>query len=336
MEDMEEKIVDVLRASGRPMKALDIARAIGSRCEKRDVNRVIHYMREVERSNPGVNPPLWQLYTGSVSTTTPRPLQPQTTAAASGHVSSSGAIGQEGNVPIGDNPASLGEQMSRISIGDSASATWDKKLLATVEKTEDGEGFVVRTIPREAIINRGSGDCGDTTERELRHPVQETCSNEEKEMTSSIPKLNPINLSGGHEMMKEVDKETSENDAKKKEYASQVFDHTLQETRKSYSEVTQVSGPRQPLPSSLANSKTKKKPTIAANFSGVAASSTTLKQQVLEILRNESQPLDSFTIAQRLGHSTRLEAMRLLQELKREGMVSEVVKNEVSYWSIRK
>ena len=75
---------------------------------------------------------------------------------------------------------------------------------------------------------------------------------------------------------------------------------------------------------------------IAANFSGLGASSTvTPKQQILEILRNETQPLDSFTIAQRLGHSTRLEAMRLLQELKREGRVNELVRNEVSYWSIK-
>ena len=332
---MEEKIIDVLRASGRPMKALDIARAIG--CEKRDVNRVVHYMREVERSNPGVNPPLWQLYTGSVLTTTSPPLQPQTTAAASGHTStSSGTRGQGEHVPRSDNLAGLGDQMSRISIGDGASATWDNKLLATIEK--DGEGFVVRPIPREVILNRGSGDCGDATERELRHPVQETCSNEEKETTSSSidsrSKVNPINLSSGHEMIKEMEKETSENDPKRKEYVSQIFDRTLQETRKSYSEVTQASVLQQSS-SSQANSKTKKKPTIAANFSGAGDSSTTLKQQILEILKNEKQALDSFMIAQRLGYSTRLEAMTLLHELKHEGRVNKVVKNEVSYWSIR-
>ena len=331
---MEEKIINVLRASGRPMRALDIARAIPG-CDKRDVNRVIHYMREVEKSNPGMNPPLWQLYTGTISTATPQPLQPQqTTATAASRISSSGAMGQGENAPITDNPASLADKMSKISIGSGASATWDGKLLATVEKTEDG-GITINPLSREAIINRGTGDREDSAQGQVPHPVQETCSNEDKETTISLQKVNPINLSSGHEMMKGMDKERSENEAKKKEYASQVFDHTLQATGKSYSEATQSSGPQQS--SSLpTHSKTRKKPTIAANFSGLGASPTiTPKQHILEILRNETQPLDSFTIAQRLGHSTRLEAMRLLQELNHEGRVSEVVRNEVSYWSIR-
>ena len=319
------------------MKALDIARAIGSGCEKRDVNRVIHKMREVERSNPGMNPPLWRLYTGTVSTATPQSLQLQArqTTPTTVHTSS-GAMGQGESVPISDNPSRLADQMSGISIGDSASATWDDKLLTTVEKTEDG-GLLIKPIPKEEIMNRGTGDRGHSaaTEGGLHHPVQETCSNEEKGTTSSIPKVNPINLSSGHEMMKEVDKDGRENEAKRKEYSSQVFDHSLQATRKSYSEATQSSTPRQ-TSSSPTDSKVKKKPIIAANFSGVGVSSTiTPKHQVLEILRNESQPIDSFTIAQRLGHSTRLEALGLLQELKAEGRVSEVVRKEVSHWSIR-
>ena len=38
-----QRRINVLRASGRPMRALDIARAIGLGCEKRDVNRVVHH-----------------------------------------------------------------------------------------------------------------------------------------------------------------------------------------------------------------------------------------------------------------------------------------------------
>lgn len=359
---LEEKILDVLRASDRPMKALDIARAIPG-CEKRDVNRVIYNMREVERSNPRINPPLWQLYTGTVptaSTATPQPLQPQpqqqtttttTRATADSHgASSSGAMGQGAgeNMPMNDNhhgsAASLTDAMSKISIGDSASATWDDKLLATIEKTEDG-GFKVKPISREAIINRGTSDHSreaDSAQGEsLCPPVQESCSNKEIQMTSSLLKVNQINLSSGHEMMnsKGVDnyKERSENEAKRKEYSSQVFDHTLQATGKSYSEATQSTGSvPQPSSSSPTESKTKKKLTIAANFSGLGASSSiTLKQQILEILKNESKPIDSFMIAQRLGHSTRVEAMGLLQELKDEGRVSELVRNEVSHWTIR-
>ena len=359
---LEEKIVNVLGASDRPMKALDIARAIPG-YEKKDVNRVIYNMREVERSNPGANPPLWRLYTGTVPTAatpmTPqaRPqLQPQqptttttTTTQATQGVSNSGAMGKRTGekVPISDNhhgsAASLTDAMSKISIGDGASATWDDKLLATVEKTEDG-GVTIRPIPREVIINRGTGDHSreaDSAQGEsLCPPVQESCSNEEIQTTSSLPKINPINQSSDHETTKGLDhyQESSENETKRKEYSSQVFDHTLQATGKSYSEAAQSRGSMsQPSSSSPpTDSKTKKKPTIAANFSGLGASSSiALKQKILEILKNENEPINSFTIAQRLGHSTRVEAMRLLQELKDEGKVSEMVRNEVSHWSIR-
>ena len=78
---------------------------------------------------------------------------------------------------------------------------------------------MIRPIPREVIMNRGTGDRGHSTAAEggLQHPVQETCSNGEKETTSSISKVNPINISSGHEMMKEVDKEGSKNEAKRKQ-----------------------------------------------------------------------------------------------------------------------
>ena len=361
---LEEKIVNVLGASDRPMKALDIARAIPG-YEKKDVNRVIYHMREVERSNPGVNPPLWRLYTGTVPiaatplTPQARPqLQPQkqtttttTQAATDSHgISNSGAMGQGAgeNVPISGNhhgsAASLTDAMSKISIGDGSSATWDDKLLATVEKTEDG-GLKVKPIPREAIINRGMGDHirEDSAQGEsLCPPVQESCSNEEIQATSSLPKINQINLSSDHETTKGLDhyEKRSENEAKRKEYSSQVFDHALQGTGKSYSEAAQSraqgSVPQQSSSSSPTDSKTKKKPTIAANFSGVGASSSiALKQQILEILKNETKPIDSFKIAQRLGHSTRAGPMRLLQELKDEGKVSELVRDKVSHWSIR-
>ena len=360
---LEENIVNVLGASDRPMKALDIARAIPG-YEKKDVNRVIYNMREVERSNPGINPPLWQLYTGAVPTAatpmTPqaRPqLQPQqpttttttTTTQATHGVASSGAIGQGAgeNVPISDNhhrsAVSLTDAMSKISIGDGASATWDDKLLATVEKTEDG-GFKVKPIPREAIINRGTSDHSreaDSVQGEsLCPPVQESCSNEEIKTTSSLPKINQINLSSDHETTKGLDhyEKRSENETKRKEYSSQVFDHALQGTGKSYSEAAQSRGsiPQQSSSSSPTDSKTKKKPTIAANFSGVgASSSSTLKQKILEILKEETEPIDSFKIAQRLGYSTRAEPRRLLQELKDEGKVSELVRDKVSHWSIR-
>ena len=55
--DLEEKIIDVLRASGQPMKAADIAKSLGR--TKKEINQVIYNINAVVRSEK--NPPLWKL-----------------------------------------------------------------------------------------------------------------------------------------------------------------------------------------------------------------------------------------------------------------------------------
>ena len=62
---LQENILQVLRASPVPLRALDIARKIGPSVDKKTVNQVLYKMKGVEISNPGQNPPLWKISTPS-------------------------------------------------------------------------------------------------------------------------------------------------------------------------------------------------------------------------------------------------------------------------------
>lgn len=333
---IQDKILDVLRAADRPMKALEIARKISGDCEKRDVNRVIHRMREVERSNPGQNPPLWQLYTGAASSTTPQ-SQSRLTSSARDPAIGQRAAGRQGNIASGGSDASLASQLSntRITIGDEDSATWNNEVLATVKQVEDG--IVIKPVSRDAIINQAVGRSSGCADEPSEHlPVQETgCTNaaeqEEEHVTSTSQRIDPVNLSSGHELKKSLDKETghdnpSKASLKQKEYASQILDRTIQTTGQTHSD----SASCQQLSSSTP-SKSKRKPVIAASF----YLAQPLKLRILDILTQTGHRLDTFEVSQRLGHEDRVKARQALEELKCEDKVCEVVEAGVSYWSVK-
>ena len=342
---IQEKIVDVLSTADRPMKALDIARAIQGGCEKRDVNRVIHHMRKVERTNPGQNPPLWQLCTDAASSTTPQ-FQSGVMSSARDPSIGQGTGRRAGDVASSGSDASLASQLSntKITIGDEASATWGKKLLATVESVEGS--IMIKPVSRDAIIHQAvagrSSGCNEPSAE--HHPVQETgCSNvteqELENMTSSSERIDPVNLSSGDELKKDLDKETghdnpSKASLKQKEYASQVLDRTIQTTKQ-----THCNSASYQQPSSSTPSKSKRKPVIAANFDGVVqtAQAQPLKMRILAILTNTQigRLLDTYKVSKRLGHENRIQAREALEELKREDKVHEVVEGGVSYWSVK-
>lgn len=319
MATIEEKIVDALKQAGRPMKALDIARAIPGGYEKRDVNRVIHKMKEVERDNPGENPPLWRLCTG-LSSTPPATQRVQPSfSAVDGRQGSSGP-----NRGGGENM--LASQLSGLTIGDENTATWENKPLATIEKREDG-ALVVKPVPRDEIINQSSGAV--TNEN---RPVQETATpgdsgDSETLKKPSSQKVDPINLSSNLKLKEEFEKASADNDAsKEKGYTARV-------SPAPGGDITNSEASAQPKPSSTAVSKSKKKPKIAANFGGGPVEAQ--KEKILEILRQEGRPLETVEVSRRLGYETRVESMKLLEELKSEGKVYNVIDKEVSYWSIR-
>lgn len=317
MSSMEEKIVKVLREADRPMRALDIGKALGFET-KREVNQVIYKLKGVvEISNPGSTPPLWRLVTSSASSA-PQPPQ---------------------------SGASLAGQMSGISIGDETTATWSgkSKLLGTIEATADGKGFVVRALSRDEVITRGTsatstpgpsniqatdgggggggGRDGEPLEQSVsRQPVQETGSPDDTSCTENEKKLsvNPLNLTDGVEVKKDLEKDVGDN-SKQKEYASQVYAHATGGSQNQAS----------PQPSSKAAPR-KQKPKIAANFT---QSPQALKKKILEILANG--PLDTYHVSQQLEMPTRVEAMQLLEELKRDGLVSSIEREGVSIWSLK-
>ena len=197
MATIQEKIVNALREAGRPLKALDIGRAIGF--SKKEVNQVIREIREVERANPGENPPLWRLFTDTASSTTPQ--TPSGGSGASGHSSD----------------AALSSQLAGITIGDGNTATWNGKQIATMEKTEQG-ALVIQPITKDDIISRQG-----------TQPVQETGTPGEGEAeTKTTQKVDPINLCGGHKQKDEFEKGACEDNPSSKEkeetYSTQVLE----------------------------------------------------------------------------------------------------------------
>ena len=330
MAVVELKIVDVLRLSGRPMKALDIARSIGEGYGKKDVNRVIHKMKEVEIANPGENPPLWRLI-GSASTT---PSEGATVANRVAGVPLDTAAAVTPGTKREGSEASLSSRLAKVCIGDDASATLNNKLLTTIERTEEG-GILISPISRDYIINQATGVRTNEEQSESR-PVQESASLDVKENADSLSKkVDPINLFSGHKQLLEKDTiEDNPPSKQKDDAASKTLDCALQSA--GGGRVNDL-GASSDQPSSTLTSKTKKRPMIAANFGGVVAAETSdsLKKKVMDILRKEGSKLSARDVSKLLGHQDRLLARGALEELKREGKVYAVVNDGISYWSIR-
>lgn len=83
-EDIREKIIRVLRdADNRPMKALEIANKLNRKENsrlKKEINRVISSMKEVERVDYNEQPPRWHLKTEYFTPTVPSQANSQTSS----------------------------------------------------------------------------------------------------------------------------------------------------------------------------------------------------------------------------------------------------------------
>ena len=309
--DLEEKILKVLREADKPMRALDIGKALGF-STRREVNRVLYKMEGVKKIDNPSGPPLWQLATS-------------TDPVAAQLPSESGACGRQSTTA-----SQLGSQLSKISIGDETTATWNSgsSFLTTVEPTPDGKGLVLRTLSRDEVIRQGVGATSMTAtsmtavgpsniqatqdggsrqdSKESGRPVQETgYPNNSKGIKK--PAVDPINLMKCTEVKKELEKNTGDNPGKKTECAARGF---IQDTKEDSTPAT----------------TSKRKPKIAANFNPK-------KTQILEMLAKGQ--LDTHQVSVKLGMSTRVEAMQLLEELKRDGRVSAIQRDGVSIWSIK-
>ena len=323
-QNLEEKILNVLREADKPMRALDIGKKLGF-STRREVNKVIYKLKGVKQlNNPsGSGPPLWQLETSTDST-------------AAQLSSESGACGRESALV-----SQLGGQLSKISIGDERTATWNdgNRLLSTIEPTADGKGIILRPLSRDEVIRQGGG--ATTTvlttgpsniqatpdDDELRQdgkskqPVQETVGYPNDIKTEPhTTGIDPINFVESIKVSKEFEKDTGDNPGKHKTECTGP-QNVLPDTAREDS-------PSRPSASAIAS---KKKPKIAANFH--LSSQLQKKTQILEIL--VEGPLDTHQVSVKLGMPTRVEAMQLLEELKHDGRVSAVERDGVSIWSIK-
>ena len=317
---LEKEILNVLREAGKPMRALDIGKKLGFDT-RREVNRVIYKMRGVKQLNNPSGPPLWQLET----------------SIDSNRSIAQGSSGRE-SAPTNQ----LSGQLSKISIGNEGTATWNDGacFLGTMEPTTDGRGIIMRPLARDEIISRGGRatstvmTCGpldiqatpdddeSRLEGESRQPVQETAgypndiSAEPYTVTQSI---DPINLMEGTKVKKEFEKGAGDNPGKKaeSECADQKVVPDAKEDSTSHSLVSATAA--------------KRKPKIAANFS--LSLQAQKKEKILKLLADG--PLDTHQVSIKLGMPTRVEAMQLLEELQHDGRVNSIDRNGVSVWSVK-
>ena len=123
-EAIRNSIIRVLSESV-PLKALDIFKKISGSTTKKDVNRVLYSMerRELERSNPGQNPPLWMLVQSSPE-------------RGSRRLSSPGSVG-------GFPPPSSGSPSPRLPPATRAASNGGSNISPEVySKTEHGDGAI--------------------------------------------------------------------------------------------------------------------------------------------------------------------------------------------------
>ena len=319
-QDLGEKIINVLRGADKPMRALDIGKKLGFDT-RREVNKVIYKLKGVKKIENPSGPPLWQLETSTDSNA----AQLSSESGACGTSRESATVSQ------------LGGQLSKISIGDERTATWNdgSSLLGTIEPTADGRGLILRPLSKDEVIRQGGGaattvmttgpsniqatpdDNESKQDDESRRPVQETVGYPSDIKTElHTTSIDPINYVEGTKVKKEFDKDTGDNPGKHK-------------TKSAGQNVL----PREESPSRSSTSATasKKKAKIAANFN--LSSQMQKKTQILKILAEG--PLDTHQVSIKLGMPTRVEAMQLLEELKCDGKVSAVERDGVSIWSVK-
>lgn len=117
-ETVQQGILRVLETSQRPMKALDIAKGIP--CTKKEINQLIYQMREVERINPGQNPPLWRIL-----------QSPQTSGGSSGVPGGYSPFTTSPVVPVPQSPST---QVQSAGVASTASSS------SLYSKTTDERG----------------------------------------------------------------------------------------------------------------------------------------------------------------------------------------------------
>ena len=364
MSSLEEKIKKTLEGSSEPLRAIEIARKIGH--EKKDVNRVIYKMPDVEQVEK--SPPKWRIHSR-------HGIRPEGTSTAS--VSTAGAMAQWGvSTPQIEATCQDVEGQSNPSQGNDLEL--QEKLLEVLKRSpkpknalqlardlgKEGRRDVnplLHRLEKQGLVRKLSEDT-DTKPlwQSVVHPVHSTPG-------SQYEKANSSSTHGGvaskvaqwkgddlYTRTDSLDGKITFSPVQKEELLTSVLDEKsrpdasceLEEKSKASPDVEKeqndcetTASSQAPLPSTEKSKKTRKK--LAANFTCPPTSRSSeesnddLKKRITEILETNvgNEPLTTLEVSEKLGMQVRGDAMVLLKELKEDGIVEELA-GKISSWKL--
>ena len=371
MSTLEEKIKKTLEGSSEPMRALDIAKKIGH--EKKDVNRVIYKMPDVEQVEK--SPPKWRIRSRNG-------ICPEGTSTSSvstiGTINSAGAMAQRGALtPQVEKTSEGGEGQSSPSQG--SDLELQEKLLEVLKQSakptsalqlarelgKEGRRDVNPTLHRlekQGLVRKLSEDT-DTKPlwESVVHQVRPTPGRQYEKAPSSCTRgsvASTVAQWKGDNLYTRTDTSDGKitfSPVQKKEILTSVLDEKSRpdascepeekskaspDVEKQQDEKTDCETPSSQVPLPSTNkSKKKMRNKLAANFTCPPTSSQEsnddLKERIIEILKTNTgnEPLTTLEVSKKLGMQVRGDAMVLLKELKEDGDVEELA-GKISSWKL--
>ena len=364
MSSLEEKIKKTLEGSSEPLRAIEIARKIGH--EKKDVNRVIYKMPDVEQVEK--SPPKWRIRSR-------HGICPEGTSTAS--VSTAGAMAQWGvSTPQIEATCQDGEGQSNPSQGNDLEL--QEKLLEVLKQSpkpknalqlarelgKEGRRDVnplLHRLEKQGLVRKLSENT-DTKPlwQSVVHPVHSTPGSQYEKASSSsthggaASKVAQWKGDDLYTRTDSLDGKITFSPVQKEELLTSVLDEKfrpdasceLEEKSKASPDVEKeqddcetTASSQAPLSSTEKSKKTRKK--LAANFTCPPTSRSSeesnddLKKRITEILETNvgNEPLTTLEVSEKLGMPVRGDAMVLLKELKEDGIVEELA-GKISSWKL--
>ena len=365
MSTLEEKIKKTLEGSSEPMRALDIAKKIGH--EKKDVNRVIYKMPDVEQVEK--SPPKWRIR--SRHGICPEGTSESTSSvSAISTINSAGVVTQDGaSTPQVEATSWNGEGQTSPSQG--SDLELQEKLLEVLKQSakpksalqlarelgKEGRRDVNPTLhklEKQGLVRKVSEDTNTKPLwQSVVHPVHPTPSSSTNESAAST-----VAQWKGDDLYTRTDSSDGKitfSPVQKKEILTSVLDEKSRpdatcepeekskespDVEKEQDEKTdcETRSSQVPVPSTE-KSKKKMRSKLAANFTGPPTlsqeSKDDLKKRIVEILETNmgNEALATLEVSKKLGMQDRGDAMVLLKELKEDGIVEELA-GKISSWKL--
>ena len=360
MSTLEEKIKKILEESSEPLRAVEIAKKIGHGYEKKDVNRVIYSMPDVEKVDK--SPPKWRIRSR-------HGICPEDTPIASAStINSAEVMAQRGvSTPQIEATSQAGEGQSNPSQG--SDLELQEKLLKVLKQSPKPKSAlqlarelgkegrrdvnpILHRLEKQGLVRKLSEDT-DTKPlwQSVVHPVHST-SPCEKAPSSTIQgsEASAVAQWKGATLYTRKDGPGGEMTfapLQTKEILTSVLDEKSQpdascEQNKASPDVEKTDCKTASSQVPLASSERKKiRKKLAANFTHPPTSRSSeesnddLKKRITEILKTNmsNEPLTTLEVSEKLGMQVRGDAMVLLKELKEDGIVEELA-GKISSWKL--